>query len=145
VRVNSLKEFPLSLTLSPTGREELLINLEVVIVADCLFCKIIKKEIPSKIDYEDDKVLAFEDINPQAPVHVLIVPKKHIASLNELEKKDRELLGDIFLAARKIAEDRGVAEAGYRAGFYVGPDAGMAVAHLHLHVLGGRKLGWPPG
>jgi histidine triad (HIT) family protein len=114
-------------------------------MADCLFCRILKKEIPSKMVYEDDKVYAFEDISPQAPVHVLVIPKKHIVSLNELEKNDRELMGDLFLAAKKIAADKGVAETGYRAGFNVGSDAGMAVAHLHLHVLGGRKLGWPPG
>jgi histidine triad (HIT) family protein len=114
-------------------------------MADCLFCKIIKKEIPSKAVYEDDKVLAFDDINPQAPVNVLIVPKKHIASLNEFEKGDNELLGAMHLAAKKIAKDKGVSEKGYRTVFNVGPDAGMAVAHLHLHVLGGRKLGWPPG
>lgn len=114
-------------------------------MTDCLFCKIIKKEIPSKAVYEDEKVYAFDDINPQAPVHVLIVPKKHMASLNEFEKGDAEILAAMHLAAKKIAKDRGVAEKGYRTVFNIGPDAGMAVAHLHLHVLAGRKLGWPPG
>ena len=112
---------------------------------DCLFCKILKKDIPSRAVYEDDKVYAFDDINPQAPVHVLIIPKKHIVSVNELAEKDCALLGAMFLAAKKIAGDRGVLQNGYRTVFNVGPDAGMAVAHLHLHVLGGRKLGWPPG
>lgn len=112
---------------------------------DCLFCRILKKEIPSKPVFEDDKVYAFDDINPQAPVHVLIIPKKHIKSVNELEEKDCALLDAMFLAAKKIAKDRGVSKNGYRTVFNVGPDAGMAVDHLHLHVLGGRKLGWPPG
>jgi histidine triad (HIT) family protein len=114
-------------------------------MADCLFCKIIKKEIPSTAVLENDQVYAFDDINPQAPMHVLIVPKKHIASLNELEKGDAGLLAEMHLAAKKIAKDRGFSEKGYRTVFNVGPDAGMAVAHLHLHVLGGRKLTWPPG
>jgi len=114
-------------------------------MADCLFCKIAKKEIPSKAVYEDDRVYAFEDINPQAPLHVLIVPKKHIASLNEFEKNDGGLLAEMHLAAKKIAKDKGVSEKGYRTVFNIGPDAGMAVAHLHLHLLGGRKFGWPPG
>lgn len=114
-------------------------------MGDCLFCKIIKKEIPSKAVYEDAELYAFEDINPGAPVHILIVPKKHIASLNEAEATDKALIGSMFMAAKKIAKDRGVSESGYRTVFNMGPDAGMAVAHLHLHVLGGRKLNWPPG
>jgi histidine triad (HIT) family protein len=105
----------------------------------------LKKEIPSRAVYEDDKVYAFEDINPQAPVHILIIPKKHIASLNELEKADADALAAMHLASKNIAKDKGLSEKGYRTVFNCGPDAGMAVAHLHLHVLGGRKLGWPPG
>jgi histidine triad (HIT) family protein len=114
-------------------------------MADCLFCKIANKEIPSKIVFEDEKMLAFEDINPQAPEHVLIVPKKHIDSLSACARNDAVLLGNMLIAAQKIAEDRGVSESGYRAVFNMGPDAGMAVNHLHLHLLGGRKFAWPPG
>ncbi|MEI7542438.1 MAG: histidine triad nucleotide-binding protein [bacterium] len=112
---------------------------------NCLFCKILKKEIPSKAVYENDLVYAFEDINPQAPVHVLIIPKKHIATLNETLKSDVVYLEAIFEAAKKIAKDKGVAESGYRTVFNVNRDGGMAVAHLHLHVLGGRPMIWPPG
>jgi len=111
---------------------------------NCLFCRILKKEIPSKAVYEDDSVYAFEDINPQAPVHVLIIPKKHIATLNDVKQND-PVLAAILEAAKKIAKDRGVADSGYRAVFNVNRDAGMAVAHLHLHLLGGRAMTWPPG
>jgi histidine triad (HIT) family protein len=111
----------------------------------CLFCRILEKEIPSKAIYENDLVYAFEDINPQAPVHVLIIPKKHIASLNELSAADNEALIAVFDAAKKIALDKGVAETGYRTVFNVNRDGGMAVAHLHLHLLGGRAMTWPPG
>jgi histidine triad (HIT) family protein len=114
-------------------------------MSDCLFCKIIKKEIPSKIVYEDANLFAFEDINPGAPVHILIVPKKHIASLNEIAETDKTLVGEIFLAAKKIANDKKIDESGYRTVFNTNADAGQAVAHLHLHILGGRKLTWPPG
>ncbi|HRU38750.1 MAG TPA: histidine triad nucleotide-binding protein [Candidatus Goldiibacteriota bacterium] len=114
-------------------------------MSDCLFCRILKGEIPSKKVYEDGDVYAFEDISPQAPMHVLVVPKKHIASLNALEQEDTAVAGRLLLAAKRIAADRGFTETGYRTVFNVGPDAGMAVAHLHLHVLGGRKLNWPPG
>ena len=112
---------------------------------NCLFCRILKSEIPSKAVYEDDSVYAFEDINPQAPVHVLIIPKKHIATLNDLKHSDTVLLAAIFEAAKKIAKDKGIADSGYRAVFNVNRDAGMAVAHLHLHLLGGRPMAWPPG
>jgi histidine triad (HIT) family protein len=112
---------------------------------NCLFCKILKKEIPSKAVYEDNKVYAFEDISPQAPVHVLVIPKKHIKSINEVTKADSETITAMFEAVKKIAKDKGVAETGYRAVFNVNRDAGMAVDHLHLHMLGGRAMTWPPG
>lgn len=114
-------------------------------MSDCLFCKIIKGEINSKKVYEDKNVFAFEDINPQAPIHILIVPKKHISSLNDLNEEDKEIVGDIFLAAKKIAKEKNIDKSGYRTVFNTGPDAGQAVFHLHLHLLGGRKFSWPAG
>lgn len=113
-------------------------------MADCLFCKIIRSEVPSKKIYEDDKVFAFEDINPQAPTHALIIPKKHIAGLKEAEAGDAEIIGYCQLVAAKLARQRGI-ESGYRTVFNVGPGAGQSVFHLHLHLLGGRGLKWPPG
>jgi histidine triad (HIT) family protein len=113
-------------------------------MADCLFCKIIRGEIPTKKVYEDERVFIFEDINPQAPTHVLIIPKKHIVGLKEAKPEDAEILGYCQLTAAKIARQRGI-ENGYRTVFNVGPGAGQSVFHLHLHLLGGRNLGWPPG
>ncbi len=110
---------------------------------DCIFCKIAKKEIPSEIVYEDEKILVFRDIAPKAPVHVLIVPKKHISSVNDLKKEDKELVGEMFLLAPKIAKKENVLDRGYRLIFNVGKDAGQVVEHLHLHLLGGRKLPFP--
>ncbi len=112
---------------------------------DCLFCKIAKKEIPATIVYEDDQILAFKDINPQAPVHVLIIPKKHIDGVTKLEEEDKELIGRIHLLASKIARDHSVFQCGFRLVLNSGPDAGQAVPHLHFHFLGGRTLKWPPG
>ncbi len=113
--------------------------------ADCLFCKMVAGAIkPDKV-YEDADVLAFKDINPQAPVHVLVVPKKHISTLNELDTGNADLIGKMFLAARKIAQDAGVAEAGYRTVLNCNAGAGQSVFHVHLHVLGGRTMNWPPG
>ena len=112
---------------------------------DCIFCKIVKKEIPSEIVYEDEEMLAFEDINPQAPVHILIIPKKHILMINDIEETDSKLIGDMVLTAKKIAVERGLAEKGYRLVFNNGKNAGQEVFHIHLHLLGGRKFGWPPG
>jgi histidine triad (HIT) family protein len=111
---------------------------------DCLFCKMIAGEIPTKKVYEDDKTFAFHDINPQAPTHVLIVPKKHIVGLKEASPEDAEIIGYCQLVAAKIARERGI-ENGYRTVYNVGPGAGQSVFHLHLHLLGGRKLTWPPG
>ena len=113
--------------------------------ADCLFCKMVAGAIkPDKI-YEDSDVLAFKDINPQAPLHVLVVPKKHVSTLNELTTDNADLIGKMFLAARRIAQDAGVAEAGYRTVINCNAGAGQSVFHLHLHVLGGRVMQWPPG
>ena len=111
---------------------------------DCLFCNIIAGKIPSKKVYEDDKTYVFEDINPKAPTHVLIIPKKHIVGLKEAEHADTELLGYCQIVAAKIARERGI-EDGYRTVYNVGQGAGQSVFHLHLHLLGGRKLAWPPG
>jgi histidine triad (HIT) family protein len=113
-------------------------------MSDCLFCNIIAGKIPSKKVYEDEKTYAFEDINPQAPTHVLIIPKKHIVGLKEAEDADAELLGYCQLVAAKIASQRGI-ESGYRTVYNVGPGAGQSVFHLHLHLIGGRNLSWPPG
>ena len=114
-------------------------------MTDCLFCHIINKEIPSKLVYEDEKVLAFEDIKPQAPVHILIIPKKHLASLKEADENDQNLLGYLLLTARKIAQDKGLADSGFRLVINSGPDSGQEVYHLHVHLLAGRRFGWPPG
>ena len=113
-------------------------------MSDCLFCRIIRGEIPSKKIYEDDKTFAFEDINPQAPTHVLIVPKKHIVGLKEAGPEDAELIGYCQLVAAKLARERKI-ENGYRTVYNVGRGAGQSVFHLHLHLLGGRTLKWPPG
>lgn len=108
---------------------------------DCIFCGIINKSIPSTIVYEDDKVIAFNDIKPVAPVHVIIVPKKHIASVNALTPEDASVIGDVYLAAKKIAEKVGVAESGYRVINNCGSDAGQTVFHLHYHLVGGINMG----
>ena len=114
-------------------------------MSDCLFCKIVDGDIPSKKVYETDEVIAFEDINPQAPTHILVIPKKHIPTLNHLEDVDKLLIGRIFLAAKQIAKEREVDQAGYRTVFNVNSAAGQEVFHIHLHLLGGRMLTWPPG
>jgi histidine triad (HIT) family protein len=111
---------------------------------DCLFCRILSGEIPAKKVYEDEHTFAFEDINPQAPTHVLVIPKKHIAGLKEGVAQDAELIGRCHLAAAEIAHQRGI-ENGYRTVLNVGPGAGQSVFHLHVHLLGGRSLSWPPG
>jgi|TARA_Y100000310_G_scaffold260998_1_gene270162 histidine triad (HIT) family protein len=114
-------------------------------VDDCLFCKMIDGEIAADIVHQDEDVFAFKDINPQAPHHVLIVPKRHIATLNDLAENDHALVGKVTLAAKKIAVDLGIAETGYRTVFNCNADAGQAVFHIHLHLLGGRRMSWPPG
>ena len=112
---------------------------------DCLFCKIAAGRIPSQTLYEDDEVLAFSDIAPQAPVHVLLIPKRHIADVQALDSADAALLSRLFETARRLAEELGVAESGYRFATNVGKDGGQSVAHLHFHLLAGRALQWPPG
>ena len=111
----------------------------------CLFCRIVAGEIPAATVYEDDRLIAFNDINPQAPVHVLVVPKRHIATLNDLTAADDDLVGAMVRAGTSIAKDRGVDGPGFRTVFNCNAQAGQTVFHLHLHVLGGRALGWPPG
>ncbi len=114
-------------------------------MADCLFCKIIKREIPASIVYEDDRMLAFNDINPQAPTHVLVVPKRHIESLNELVAGDDGMVGEVVRRAAAIAKERGISESGFRTVFNTNRGAGQTVFHIHLHLLGGRSFAWPPG
>jgi len=112
---------------------------------DCLFCKIANGEIAAKIVYEDDQLLAFEDVNPQAPFHVLIIPRRHISTLNDVEEADEALLGRMLTRAAQIAKDQGHAQDGYRTVFNCNRGAGQSVYHIHLHVLAGRNMTWPPG
>jgi len=114
-------------------------------MAECLFCQIVGKKVPARIVFEDDLAVAFEDIRPQAPVHTLIVPRKHIVSLDEAREEDQSLLGHLLLVARKIARDRHVDRSGYRLITNHGPSAGQSVFHMHIHLLGGRPMHWPPG
>lgn len=114
-------------------------------MSNCLFCKIIGKTIPAKIVHEDELTLAFEDINPQAPVHTLIIPKKHISTLLDLEGDDYRLMGRLFEVANNIAKARGIAGRGFRLVTNCNPESGQTVYHIHLHVLGGRHMHWPPG
>ncbi len=111
----------------------------------CLFCKIIQREIPAKILYEDDRLLAFEDINPQAPLHALVIPKIHIATLNDLTPEYDPLVGEMTRRAAAIAKERGYADRGFRTVFNTNRESGQTVFHIHLHVLGGRAFHWPPG
>lgn len=113
-------------------------------MSDCLFCRIVNGEIPAKKVYEDQHVFAFDDINPQAPTHVLLIPKKHVRGLKEAQAEDAELIGRLHLAAAEIARQRGI-EDGYRTVLNVGPKSGQSVFHMHVHLLGGRDLHWPPG
>lgn len=114
-------------------------------MSDCLFCKIINGDIPGDIVYQDDDVIGFNDINPVAPNHVLFIPRKHISTINDIELADAELIGKLFLAAKQVAEDRGVAAEGYRTVMNCNAGAGQTVFHIHLHMLSGRPLTWPPG
>jgi len=114
-------------------------------VQDCLFCKIASGDIQAQVIHETDDTLAFRDINPQAPVHALIIPRRHIASINDLEGGDAEIVGKLFLAAREIAASEGFAEPGYRVTMNCNAAAGQTVFHIHLHLLGGREFSWPPG
>jgi len=112
---------------------------------DCLFCKIVAKQIPASIVYENDRLIAFKDINPQAPTHVLVVPRRHIPTLNDLVKGDDDLVGEMVRVGAEIARTQGHDARGYRAVLNTNADAGQTVFHIHLHVLGGRTLTWPPG
>ena len=114
-------------------------------MTDCLFCKIIEGEIGSTTIYSDDDVVAIEDINPQAPVHLLILPRKHIATTLDIEDDDLELMGRCLVAAKLLAKEKGIDQTGFRIVLNAGPDAGQSVYHLHYHVLGGRPMKWPPG
>jgi histidine triad (HIT) family protein len=109
----------------------------------CLFCRIVRREIPAKVIHEDEHTLAFRDIDPRAPTHVLVIPKAHVASLNEID--DPAFVGRLMLVARQIAETEGIAESGYRTVVNTGPNGGQSVSHIHVHLLGGRRLTWPPG
>ena len=112
---------------------------------ECLFCKIISGQIKGSKVYEDENVFAFRDINPQAPVHILIVPKKHISTILEIDKEDENLIGYLFAVANRIATDEGIAAKGFRTIINCNKEAGQTVFHIHLHLLGGRYMGWPPG
>ena len=109
----------------------------------CLFCRIVRREIPAKVIHEDEHTLAFRDIDPRAPTHVLVIPKTHVASLNEID--DPAFVGRLMLAAKHIAEAEGIAESGYRTVVNTGANGGQSVSHIHVHLLGGRRLTWPPG
>jgi histidine triad (HIT) family protein len=114
-------------------------------MSDCLFCRVVAGQIPASIVYQDERLVAFNDINPQAPLHVLIVPRRHIATLNDLQAADDGLVGEMIRRAAAIAAERGHGDAGYRTVFNCNADAGQSVWHIHLHVLAGRHLRWPPG
>jgi len=114
-------------------------------VADCLFCKIVAGQIPGSIVFQNEHVVAFRDITPRAPTHVLIVPRRHIATLNDLTPEDDALVGEVVRAAAAVAKEQGLADRGYRTVFNCNAEAGQTVFHIHLHLLGGRPMGWPPG
>ena len=112
---------------------------------DCLFCKIVNKEIPAELIFEDDRIVAFNDINPQAPIHILIIPKEHFASLNDVPEEKKDILGHILARARQIAQNIGIQESGYRIVLNTARDSGQEVFHIHFHMLGGRRMTWSPG
>lgn len=112
---------------------------------NCIFCKIIKGEIPSKKLFEDEDIFAFEDINPQAPVHILVIPKEHFSSLNTIPEDKKDILSHILMKARNIAQEKGIGESGYRIVLNTGKDSGQEVFHIHFHILGDRRMMWPPG
>ena len=112
---------------------------------NCLFCKIVAGEIPCKKVYENKSIIAFQDIDPKAPIHILVIPKKHIRSINELKKSDKGLAGELLLAAQKISEIEEIDESGFRTIFNTNEDGGQTVYHIHMHIMGGRKMTWPPG
>jgi histidine triad (HIT) family protein len=112
---------------------------------ECIFCKIVQGEIPTNIIYQDDQVIAFDDLHPKAPIHKLIIPRRHIATLNDLDPKDKELIGHMVYVAKQFAKDLNIDEKGYRTLINCNADAGQIIFHIHLHLLGGRKMTWPPG
>ncbi|MBE0461153.1 MAG: histidine triad nucleotide-binding protein [Acidobacteriota bacterium] len=112
---------------------------------NCIFCKIIQKEIPTSFIYEDDRMVAFKDINPQAPIHILLIPKEHYASLNDVPEDKKDILSHLLLKARQIALEQGISERGYRIVLNTARDSGQEVLHIHFHLLGGRRMNWPPG
>ena len=116
-----------------------------MVKSDCIFCKIVRKEVSARIVFEDNKILAFEDVRPQAPVHILLIPKFHIEKTSDLTEGNIHMIGELVLAAKRIAKEKGVEESGYRIVANCNKDAGQEVFHLHLHLLGGRKFTWPPG
>ncbi|MDJ0709885.1 MAG: histidine triad nucleotide-binding protein [Woeseiaceae bacterium] len=113
--------------------------------SDCLFCKILAGEIPAELVYESETAVAFRDINPMAPTHVLVIPRKHISTINDITADDEATVGSLYTAARDIAAEEGIADVGYRAVMNCNEGAGQSVFHIHLHVLGGRPMDWPPG
>lgn len=112
---------------------------------DCIFCKIVNREIPAELVFEDEHILAFNDVNPQAPIHILLIPREHYASLNEIPEDKKSILSHILLKARQIAQEKGIAETGYRVVLNTARDSGQEVLHIHFHLLGGRRMHWPPG
>ena len=120
-------------------------SLDFMSEQNCLFCKIVAGEIPAALVHEDGRAVAFRDINPQAPTHVLVIPRAHIESLNDAAQADESLLGHLLRVAARVANNEGLSETGYRTVVNTGPDAGQSVFHVHVHLLGGRNLAWPPG
>jgi histidine triad (HIT) family protein len=114
-------------------------------MSDCIFCKIAAGEIPAELIYEDELVVGFRDLNPQAPTHVLLIPRKHIATINDVQPEDEPIIGRLYSAAAKVAKQKGFAEQGYRTLINCNDDGGQTVFHIHLHLLGGRRMSWPPG
>lgn len=114
-------------------------------MSDCLFCRVVAKTIPAKVVHEDDQTLAFDDIHPQAPVHTLVIPKRHVVSIQDLGESDQALLAQLLLTCRKVANAKGLADSGFRLVANTGRNGGQTVFHLHFHVMGGRHMAWPPG
>ena len=114
-------------------------------MSDCLFCSIVEGKVKAKLVYQDDSIVAFKDIAPKAPVHILIIPRKHLVSVSDIAEADRVLIGQIFQVTARLAREQGVADSGYRVVVNSGADAGQSVFHLHYHLLGGRQMTWPPG
>jgi histidine triad (HIT) family protein len=120
-------------------------RLEERFMADCLFCGIIDGNVPANLVYQDDQIVAFKDIKPRAPVHFLIIPRKHLAGVLDIEPQDHALIGEIFQVASRLAREQGIADTGFRVVVNSGADAGQSVFHLHYHLIGGRRMSWPPG